>query len=68
MEWRQDRGCEQDCKIRRLAMMTKKQIDKFKAAAKEAGAEMSDAKFKKVVGKLAKAPKPKKPAGERKKN
>lgn len=35
------------------------QLDKFKAAAKEAGAEMSDAEFKKVVGKLAKAPKPK---------
>lgn len=39
--------------------MTKKQIDKFKAAAKEAGADMSDAEFKKVVGKLAKAPKQK---------
>jgi len=34
------------------------QLAKFKAAAKEAGADMSDAEFKKVVGKLAKAPKP----------
>lgn len=40
--------------------MDQSQIDKFKAAAKEAGADMSDAEFKKVVGNLAKAPKPKK--------
>lgn len=44
----------------------KSQGDKFKDAAKEAGAEMSDAEFKKVVGKLAKAPKPKKPNSTKK--
>lgn len=48
--------------------MKDKQIDKFKAAAKEAGAEMSDAEFKKVVGKLAKAPKPKKAAKNQKRS
>lgn len=39
--------------------MTKKQIDKFKEAAKEAGADMSEAEFRRTVGKVAKAPKPK---------
>lgn len=35
------------------------QIDKFKSAAKEAGAEISEAEFRRTVGKVAKAPKPK---------
>ncbi len=48
--------------------MSKSQSDKFKDAAKEAGAEMSEAEFRRTVGKLAKAPKPKKSTGERKKN
>jgi hypothetical protein len=35
------------------------QKEKFEQAAREAEADMSEADFKKVVGKLAKAPKPK---------
>jgi hypothetical protein len=36
----------------------KTQSEKFKEAAKEAGADMSEAEFRRTVGKVAKAPKP----------
>ncbi len=38
-----------------------RQVDRFKAAAKEAGADMSETEFRRTVGKVAKAPKRKKP-------
>lgn len=43
--------------------MPKSQLDKFKAAAKEAGADMSEAEFKKAVSTLAKSNPPKKGKG-----
>jgi hypothetical protein len=47
--------------------MTKKQIDKFKDAAKEVGADMPEAEFQKVVSTLAKSGLPKKQAKKPKK-
>ena len=41
-----------------MAKSDEKQIDKFKAAAKEAGADMDEKSFDEVLGKLAKSAKP----------
>ena len=48
-------------------MTDKRQLEKFKQAAREAEADMTEADFKKVVGKLAKSNPPKKAKGGLKK-